>query len=266
MGLGGEGVVSVSLGPGGCWPGPATPGWLSWTATGAGAEAGGPGGCPGWWGLVPPRCSVAGGLLFQAHGMAAGVGSGFRRCWGGQSICPGVRSSCWCQAGLSKLRRGACGERRLLRPHHVCGAGRVRGSAARPMGCEHLAPCGSCGHAELCAEKRVPRTPRLGLCALELIAGKVCHRSLSCWDTLARVNSWDSQHHLPGWSLLLGSLVGRWHDCNSHFLWQCHPLLVLLSDLALPMSVTGSALVQAVSLLTHTCLSKKGTRKGMPMS
>ena len=134
MGLGGEGVVAVSPGPGGCWAGPATPGWLSWTAIWAGAEVGGPGGRPGWWRLVPRRCSVAGGPLFQAHVTAAGVGSSSWRCWGGQSRCPGVRGSCWCRAGLSKLRRGACGERRLLRPRHGCGAGWVAGQSCAPHG------------------------------------------------------------------------------------------------------------------------------------
>ena len=105
-------------------------GWLSWTALGTGVEAGGPDGCPGRWGPVPPWCSVAGGPVFQAQVMAAGVGSGSQRWWGGWSGCPGVRGCCWFRAGLPRLRRGACGERRLLRSRCSCGAGRVQGCRA----------------------------------------------------------------------------------------------------------------------------------------
>ena len=90
------------------------------------AEAGGPGVCPGWWGLVGAR--------------------------------------------LPKLRRGTCGERRLLRPRHGCGAGGVWGRAAHPMGCGHPAARGSCGHRELCAENEAPHTPQLGLCSHEPMA------------------------------------------------------------------------------------------------
>ena len=124
MGLGRGRVASSPLGARGLWAGPATAGWLSWTAMRAGVEAGGPGGSLVWRRPVP-CCSVAGGPLFQAQVMALAVGSSSPGCCSGCSGCPGPRSSCWCRTGLVKLRRGACGERRLLRPHRECGAGRV---------------------------------------------------------------------------------------------------------------------------------------------
>ena len=123
-GRGGGGVVSVSPGAGGRWASPSTAGWLSWRAMGAGLGAGWPGGCPGWKEPVP-RCSMAGWRVFQAQAVAAAVGSGSQGCCGMQVGCQGSRGSCWCGIRLTKLRRGACGERRLLRPGRGCGAGWV---------------------------------------------------------------------------------------------------------------------------------------------
>ena len=48
--------------------------------------------------------------------VAAGVGPSSQGCRGGRSGCPGARDSCWYQARISKLRRGTCRERTLLRP------------------------------------------------------------------------------------------------------------------------------------------------------
>ena len=167
MGLGGGGVVSIPPGAGGRWAGPATAGWLSWTAMRAGVGAGGPGGCPGWrWSVA--WCSVAGETVFQAQVMAPGVGSSPQGCWSGQSICPGARGSCWCRSGLSKLPRGACGERRLLRPRCGCGAGWVQGCRAALGAQWGVGPrphVGAVGTESSVQKTRRPAPPRLRLCS-----------------------------------------------------------------------------------------------------
>ena len=78
---------------------------------------------------------VAGGSVFQALMVAAGVGPGSQAYDGGQAACRGSRSGCGCQSGLPGLRRGACGDRNLLRPCCGCGARRVRGSGVQASGC-----------------------------------------------------------------------------------------------------------------------------------
>ena len=84
--------------------------------------------------------------------------------------CPGARGSRRFPAGLLKLQRGACGERRPLRP-----------SAAD-------------GTQGLCSTA----WPR---------AGKGHHHGRSCWHALAEVDACTSWHHRAGGFLRAGSLV-----------------------------------------------------------
>ena len=110
---------------------------------------------------------------FQAGAAAAGVGSGSQGCrggWCGWCGCPGARGNCQFPAGLLKLQRGACGERRPPRP-----------SAAD-------------GTQGLCSTAR----PR---------AGKAHHHGRSCWHALAEVDACTSWHHRAGGFLRAGSLV-----------------------------------------------------------
>ena len=130
------------------------------------------------------------------------------------------------------------------------GAG-VRGCAGCPVGCQHPATRGDCGHGEFRAEIGVSRAPRLGLCSP------------------ARGSSPPSPHHpdppalhVPGRRPNPGRLrgpelgaVGRGHCGNSHFLGPCHPPVFLHSDLALSMSVAGGV----------TCHSRQGFQERTPM-
>lgn len=100
---------------------------------------------------------VAGGPVFQALMVAAGVGPGSQAYHGGQAACTGSRSGCGCQSGLPGLRRGACGDRNLLRPCCGCGARRVRGSGVQAPGCASAV-------GTQCSVQKTG-CPRLGLCS-----------------------------------------------------------------------------------------------------
>lgn len=108
MALGAGGLVPRSSEGQGCCAGPAAPDSPSGRAMKPVVEAGGVGG------------SVAGQVVFQVDAVVAG--SRAQRAWSGASGSPRSRYVCRCWPETLKLRRCACGERRLLRPCCGCSA------------------------------------------------------------------------------------------------------------------------------------------------
>lgn len=193
-GSGGGGAVLVGAGAGRRWAGSAAAGEPEpgWGAAGAVGRAGAP--------------------VLQAGAAAAGVASSSQGCrggWCGWCGCPGARASRRFPAGLLKLQRGACGERRPLRP-----------SAAD-------------GTQGLCSTAR----PR---------AGKAHHHGRSCWHALAEVDACTSWHHQAGGILRAGSLVRSGREGASRCLGQSRPpRFLVLTLLCLCLSLLGAALVRA---------------------